>query len=197
MHNDIMAAGSKDSPPMLAMGNMLNPPIPEHIVQETYENTLPENRAYIDAEAEAIHMIFSGIRDETYSIVDACKATQEMCRAIERLQNKNVDSSTRTGNDRYIGQFGNKWTVTVAGARETVKDYSYHKERMMLCKQEEKGVPLSVERSDWLQDTDEESDEQELEAHYMCGYIKNHKRIVKNRQARTRESEEYKKKPKN
>ncbi|GJS08630.1 hypothetical protein Tco_0365426 [Tanacetum coccineum] len=29
------------------------------------------------------------------------------------------------------------------------------------------------------------------------GYIKNHKKIVKNRQARTRESEEYKKKPKN
>ncbi|GJY79238.1 hypothetical protein Tco_0485039, partial [Tanacetum coccineum] len=29
------------------------------------------------------------------------------------------------------------------------------------------------------------------------GYIKNHKKIVKNGQARTRESEEYKKKPKN
>ncbi|GJX63613.1 DUF4219 domain-containing protein [Tanacetum coccineum] len=30
----------------------------------------------------------------------------------------------------------------------------------------------------------------------LYGYIKNHKKIVKNRQARTRESEEYKKKPK-
>ncbi|GJZ67804.1 hypothetical protein Tco_0631044, partial [Tanacetum coccineum] len=29
------------------------------------------------------------------------------------------------------------------------------------------------------------------------GYIKNHKKTVKNKQARTRESEEYKKKPKN
>nr|GEZ65002.1 hypothetical protein [Tanacetum cinerariifolium] len=38
---------------------------------------------------------------------------------------------------------------------------------MMMCKQEEKGVPLSAEQSDWLQDTDEEPDEQELEAHYM------------------------------
>ncbi|GKE95078.1 hypothetical protein Tco_1579933, partial [Tanacetum coccineum] len=28
------------------------------------------------------------------------------------------------------------------------------------------------------------------------GYIKNHKKTVKNRQARTRESEKYKKKPK-
>ncbi|GJT55793.1 hypothetical protein Tco_0990847 [Tanacetum coccineum] len=40
----------------------IDPPIPEHTVQETYENTLPENRAYIDVEAEAIHMIFSGSR---------------------------------------------------------------------------------------------------------------------------------------
>ncbi|GJS44032.1 hypothetical protein Tco_0569075 [Tanacetum coccineum] len=104
MHNDIMAAGSKDRPPMLATGryaqwqsrfmryvdtkpNMkelkkcifngpyvmtrvlvlakptteIDPPIPEYTVQETYENTLPENHAYIDAEAEAIHMILSGI----------------------------------------------------------------------------------------------------------------------------------------
>ncbi|GKE18754.1 hypothetical protein Tco_1426331 [Tanacetum coccineum] len=48
-----------------------------------------------------------------------------------------------------------------------VKDYAYHKEKMMLCKQEEKGVLLSAEQDDWLQDNDEEPDEQELEAHYM------------------------------
>ncbi|GJW63886.1 hypothetical protein Tco_0115770 [Tanacetum coccineum] len=64
--------------------------------------------------------------------------------------------------------------MTVAGARETVggqetkkvKDSTYHKEKMLLCKQVEKGVPLQVEQSDWLADTDEEIDEQELEAHY-------------------------------
>ncbi|GJS15582.1 hypothetical protein Tco_0410054 [Tanacetum coccineum] len=48
-----------------------------------------------------------------------------------------------------------------------VKDYEYHKEKMMLCKQEARGVPLSEEQDEWLQDTDEELDEQELEAHYM------------------------------
>ncbi|GJW86091.1 reverse transcriptase domain-containing protein [Tanacetum coccineum] len=40
-----------------------------------------------------------------------------------------------------------------------VKDYAYHKEKMMLCKQEEKGVPLSADQGDWLNGTDEESDE--------------------------------------
>nr|GEW34260.1 hypothetical protein [Tanacetum cinerariifolium] len=37
---------------------------------------------------------------------------------------------------------------------------------MLLCKQAEQGVPLQAEQYDWLEDTDEEVDEQELEAHY-------------------------------
>ncbi|GJS45438.1 retrovirus-related pol polyprotein from transposon TNT 1-94 [Tanacetum coccineum] len=47
-----------------------------------------------------------------------------------------------------------------------VKDYTYHKEKMMMYKQAEQGVPLQAEQADWLEDTDEEIDEQELEAHY-------------------------------
>ncbi|GKB20546.1 retrovirus-related pol polyprotein from transposon TNT 1-94 [Tanacetum coccineum] len=47
-----------------------------------------------------------------------------------------------------------------------VKDSTYHKEKMLLCKQAEKGVQLQAEQSDWLADTDEEIDEQELEVHY-------------------------------
>nr|GEV14325.1 integrase, catalytic region, zinc finger, CCHC-type, peptidase aspartic, catalytic [Tanacetum cinerariifolium] len=47
-----------------------------------------------------------------------------------------------------------------------VKDSAYHKEKMLLCKQAEQGVPLQAEQYDWLEDTDEEVDEHELEAHY-------------------------------
>nr|GEV74467.1 retrovirus-related Pol polyprotein from transposon TNT 1-94 [Tanacetum cinerariifolium] len=55
-----------------------------------------------------------------------------------------------------------------------VKDSAYHKEKMLLCKQAEQGVPLQAEQGvplqaeqyDWLADTDEEINEQELEAHY-------------------------------
>ncbi|GJR97811.1 hypothetical protein Tco_0269985 [Tanacetum coccineum] len=38
-----------------------------------------------------------------------------------------------------------------------VKDYAYYKENMMLCKQEEKGAPLSAKQGDWLDDTDEDN----------------------------------------
>ncbi|GJR53163.1 putative reverse transcriptase domain-containing protein, partial [Tanacetum coccineum] len=53
------------------------------------------------------------------------------------------------------------------GKPKRAKDYEYHKERMMLCKKESQGIPLSAEQNEWLQDTDEDPDEQELEAHYM------------------------------
>nr|GFB37953.1 hypothetical protein [Tanacetum cinerariifolium] len=47
-----------------------------------------------------------------------------------------------------------------------VKDFAYHKEKMLLCKQAEQSVSLQAEQYDWLADTDEEVDEQKLEAHY-------------------------------
>nr|GEV37642.1 retrovirus-related Pol polyprotein from transposon TNT 1-94 [Tanacetum cinerariifolium] len=47
-----------------------------------------------------------------------------------------------------------------------VKDSAYHKEKMLLCKQAEKGVPLQGEQYDWLANMNKEIDEQELEAHY-------------------------------
>nr|GEV43634.1 hypothetical protein [Tanacetum cinerariifolium]GEV43992.1 hypothetical protein [Tanacetum cinerariifolium] len=55
----------------------------------------------------------------------------------------------------------------VARARETVEDAAYHRENMLLCKQEEAGIQLNAEQADWSDDTDDESKDQELEAHYM------------------------------
>nr|GEX33236.1 retrovirus-related Pol polyprotein from transposon TNT 1-94 [Tanacetum cinerariifolium] len=47
------------------------------------------------------------------------------------------------------------------------KDAAYHREKMILCKQEEAGIQLNAEQADWRDDTDDESEDQELEAHYM------------------------------
>ncbi|GKD15568.1 retrovirus-related pol polyprotein from transposon TNT 1-94 [Tanacetum coccineum] len=38
---------------------------------------------------------------------------------------------------------------------------------MLLCKQEEAGFQLNADQADWRDDTDEEPDDQELEAYYM------------------------------
>nr|GFB05661.1 hypothetical protein [Tanacetum cinerariifolium] len=48
------------------------------------------------------------------------------------------------------------------------KDAAYHREKMLLCKQEEAGIQLNAEQADWRDDTDDdELKDQELEAHYM------------------------------
>ncbi|GJS67819.1 hypothetical protein Tco_0682384 [Tanacetum coccineum] len=68
------------------------------------------------------------------------KPTNNNLRTSSNTKNKNVDTSPRTKNDRNTRQFGNQRTVIVAENRET---------------------------GEWLDDTDEEPDEQEPEAHYM------------------------------
>nr|GEU61426.1 hypothetical protein [Tanacetum cinerariifolium] len=47
------------------------------------------------------------------------------------------------------------------------KDAAYHKEKMLLCKQEEAGFQLNADQADWRDDTDDEFEDQELKAHYM------------------------------
>nr|GEU92752.1 hypothetical protein [Tanacetum cinerariifolium] len=45
------------------------------------------------------------------------------------------------------------------------KDAAYHREKMLLCKQEEAGIQLNAEQADWRDDTDDdELEDQELEA---------------------------------
>ncbi|GKE24690.1 hypothetical protein Tco_1436202, partial [Tanacetum coccineum] len=110
MHNNIMAAGSRDRPPMLAtrryaqwrsrflryidtrpnvpavLATENSPAVPEQTTVETVLNMSPANKAHFESEKEAIHLILTRIGDEIYSTVDACKTAQEMWEAIERLQ---------------------------------------------------------------------------------------------------------------
>nr|GEZ38233.1 zf-CCHC domain-containing protein/DUF4219 domain-containing protein/UBN2 domain-containing protein [Tanacetum cinerariifolium] len=48
-----------------------------------------------------------------------------------------------------------------------VKDAAYHRENMLLCKQKEAGIQLNAKQADWRDDTDDELEDQELEAHYI------------------------------
>nr|GEU39484.1 hypothetical protein [Tanacetum cinerariifolium] len=48
------------------------------------------------------------------------------------------------------------------------KDAAYHREKTLLCKQEEAGIQLNAEQANWRDDTDDdELEDQELEVHYM------------------------------
>ncbi|GJU62207.1 hypothetical protein Tco_1244042 [Tanacetum coccineum] len=105
MHNNIMAAGSKDRPPMLGPGRYSQwrsrflrvliqavpeaegrPAVQQHTAIETVLNMTPENKEHFQSEKEAIFLLLTGIGDEIYSTVDACNTANEMWIAIERLQ---------------------------------------------------------------------------------------------------------------
>ncbi|GJV23096.1 hypothetical protein Tco_1375791 [Tanacetum coccineum] len=74
IHNDIMATGFKKRPPMLA--------------PESYQNTNPDKKALIDAEAEAVHMILNGIGNDICSNVDDFPNVNEIWITIERLKQR-------------------------------------------------------------------------------------------------------------
>ncbi|GKD59691.1 hypothetical protein Tco_1297200 [Tanacetum coccineum] len=236
MHNNIMAAGSRDRPSMLATGRYAQwqsrflrytdtrtngdalrkcilegpyesivtipaepatddtPAVPERIAVETILTMSPKNKAHYESKKEAIHpfaidwnwgcnLLNSSEEESDPEQVQRDKDMQKNLALIAKYfkkiykptnnnlrtslnsRNKNVDTSPRYKNDNQTGQFRNQRTMTVAGLGRLVKDYTYHKEKMLLCKQAEKGVPLQAEQDDWLEDTDGEINE-ELEAHY-------------------------------
>nr|GEV84242.1 glutamine synthetase nodule isozyme [Tanacetum cinerariifolium] len=60
--------------------------VPKRIAVDTILNMSPKNKAHYESEKEAIHLLLTGIGDEIYSTVDACKIVHDMWIAIERLQ---------------------------------------------------------------------------------------------------------------
>ncbi|GKC48848.1 hypothetical protein Tco_1071593, partial [Tanacetum coccineum] len=98
LHNAFMEAGSKDRPPMLASSNYIVP-VAEGSSEtttkrymENYKNVSQDIRDQLNAKAEAVQIILTGIDNEIYSIVDACPNTCEMWKAIERLkQGKSIN----------------------------------------------------------------------------------------------------------
>ncbi|GJT05155.1 hypothetical protein Tco_0839617 [Tanacetum coccineum] len=123
MHNSIMVAGSRDRPPMLAMGKYAQwqscfmryvDTKPNGV--ETFSNISPENKAHYDAEKEAIHLLLTRTGDEIYSNVDACKTAHDIWIAIERLQQgeslnkQDLEVATMQVNVQFLQQLQLEWS---------------------------------------------------------------------------------------
>nr|GEX98198.1 hypothetical protein [Tanacetum cinerariifolium]GEZ04249.1 hypothetical protein [Tanacetum cinerariifolium] len=261
-------AGSKDRPPMLTPGWKEkfvleaegNPTTTTEKVFETYKTVTQDIRDQLNAKAETVQIILTGIYNDIYSTIDACPNACEMWKAIERLKQgesinvqdletnlfwefgkftsqdgeslgsyysrfyKMMNELTRNQcnvtnhqvNVQFLLQLQPEWKRSKdkeidklialislsfkkiykptnnnlrtssntsranqdnsprihknAGECQKLKrakDAAYHREKMLLCKQEEAGIQLNAEQADWKDDTDDESDDQELEAHYM------------------------------
>nr|GEW28349.1 hypothetical protein [Tanacetum cinerariifolium] len=161
MHNNVMATGSRDRPPMLATGRYAHgdhvpvvpsteysPAFPEHTTIAKPITPLSETVSVKDSDPEQAQ------RDE-----DMQKNLALIAKYFKKIYKPTNNNLITSLNSR------NKNVDTTPRKLKRIKDSTYHKEKM-LCKQAEQGVPLQVEQSDWLADTDEDIDEQELEAHY-------------------------------
>ncbi|GKA22910.1 retrovirus-related pol polyprotein from transposon TNT 1-94 [Tanacetum coccineum] len=86
LHNAITEAGGKDRPPMLAPVAEGSSETTTEGYMENYKNVSQDIRDQLNAEAEAVQIILTGIDKDIYSTVDACPNACEMWKAIERLK---------------------------------------------------------------------------------------------------------------
>nr|GEV33462.1 hypothetical protein [Tanacetum cinerariifolium] len=217
-------------------------------VFETYKYVIQDIRDQLNAKAEAVQIILTGIDNDIYSTVDACPNALNEIRAkkiahvanplalvaqqqpvyhpqnhpTHYKQNSStrsqqaattnrgkeivnspqpiydqepsmVDDDDETSKDKEIDKLMALISLSignVAGAKETVsssmvqksgiqcynckefghvtkecqkpkraKDAAYHREKMLLCKQEEAGIQLNAEQADWKDNTDDEFDD--------------------------------------
>nr|GEW53754.1 hypothetical protein [Tanacetum cinerariifolium] len=88
------------------------------------------------------------------------KPTNNNLRTSSNTCRANQDNSPRINK-------GTRHVARECQKPKRVKDAVYHKEKMLLCMQEEAGIQLNAEQADWRDGTDDESEAQELEAHYI------------------------------
>ncbi|GKD60646.1 hypothetical protein Tco_1298155 [Tanacetum coccineum] len=208
MHNNIMAAGSRDHPTMLATGryaqwqsrflryidtrpngDALRKCILEGLYQLTTviipavpttddSLTVPERTAY-QKEVNEIYVERIATNANPLALVFAASSYPNPYYQAPKSHKTYAPTSKQSSSTRSNAstKFKGKETAKpitppsesaseedndpeqVLRDKDMVKDYTYHKENMLLCKQAEKGVPLQVEQADWLEDTDEEVDE--------------------------------------
>nr|GEY05568.1 hypothetical protein [Tanacetum cinerariifolium] len=138
LYNAIIEAGSKDHPPMLA----------------------PEWQRFVTLVKQS-----QELKTVSYhKLYDILKQHQNEVNEIraERIA-RNANPLALVAQQQP--EFG--YVARECQKPKRAKDKTYHREKMLLCKQEEAGIQLNAEQADWKDDTDDESDDQELEAHYM------------------------------
>nr|GEX26176.1 hypothetical protein [Tanacetum cinerariifolium] len=119
-----------------------NPTTVTQKVLETYKSVTQEIRDQLNAEAEAVQIILTGIDNDIYSTIDACLNACEMWNAGYKSQRSgNVAGAREAVGSSMVQKSGIQcYNCKEYGhvARECqkpkrAKDTAYHREKMLLC----------------------------------------------------------------
>ncbi|GJW36222.1 hypothetical protein Tco_0059142 [Tanacetum coccineum] len=80
---------------------------------ENYQNFFKDIRDQMNAEAEAVQIILTGIDNDIYSTVDACPNACEMWKAIERLKQDLTKFQAELDKYKDDEIFGQRWKLIV------------------------------------------------------------------------------------
>ncbi|GJT90568.1 retrovirus-related pol polyprotein from transposon TNT 1-94 [Tanacetum coccineum] len=127
LYNAIMEAGGKDRPPMLAPG-IYNPPYKFKYSEKTvlvdegssetttegymenYKNVSQDIWDQLNAEAEAVQIILTGIDNDIYSTVDACpNACKMFYKMMNELVRNQYDVTNHQVNVQFLLQLQPEW----------------------------------------------------------------------------------------
>nr|GEY16064.1 hypothetical protein [Tanacetum cinerariifolium] len=152
LHNAIMEAGGKDRPPMLAPGN--------------YVQWKSKIKRYIDTKPNH-ELIYYCLKNPPYKYQWADKDISVAAGSTETTTERTQQAATRNRGKPIVNSPPPIYDQEPSMKLKRAKDAAYHKEKMLLYMQEEAGFQLNAEQADLRDDTDDESKDQKLEAHYM------------------------------
>nr|GEV01868.1 hypothetical protein [Tanacetum cinerariifolium] len=187
LHNAIMEAGGKDRPPMLAPGidNDIYSTVDacsnacemwKAIERSQQAATRNRGKAIINSPPPIYNQEPTMVTEDDFMSkdkeIDKLMALISLSfKKIYKPTNNNLQTSSNTSRANQVNSprinRGTRHVARECQKPKRVKDAAYHKEKMLLCKQEEVGFQLNVEQADRKDDTDDKPEDQELEAHYM------------------------------
>ncbi|GJQ92766.1 hypothetical protein Tco_0003905 [Tanacetum coccineum] len=116
---------------------------------ENYKNVSQDIRNQLDAEAEAVQIILTGIKNDIYSTIDACP---NACEMFYKMKNKLVrnqcDVTNHQVNVQFLLQLQPEWQrfVTHVKQSQELKAVSYHKFYDILKQHQNEVNELRAER---------------------------------------------------
>ncbi|GKA97010.1 hypothetical protein Tco_0824904 [Tanacetum coccineum] len=180
LHNAIMEAGGKDHPPMLAP--VYHPQ--NHPTHYTHNSSTKSQQAAARNRGKAIVNSSTPTYDQETTMVtkdDEMSKDKEIDKLMALIslsfkkiykpnaQQPQTSSNTNRGECRCTGgstseiqRYNCKEYRHVARECQNpkwAKDAAYHKEKMLLCKQEEAGFQLNAKQADWRDATDDEPED--------------------------------------